>query len=633
MRAMVAVGFAAGTMFVADGAFADVEAFRWSRPITIQVGTWVRVILPDDVLAACRAGLPDVRVRADGADVPFVIEEALDGIPTEWPVRDVESLPGRETTAIVDRGERPAPASGLTLEIDASEFLKPLVVEASDDAHAWREIARGSIFATASSRGAVHVTTVRFAPNDRRYFRLRLDDRNGPPVAPRAVLTGVAADPTPPRQVPLTVIRTSSDDGESTYTVDLPSPNLAVSSITLAPTDAAFVRPVTVFERILFRDEITRRAVGGATVTRGPSGESLSISLGELRGPTLELRVDDGASPPLALPRATASLDARSVLFFAPSGTTFTLDYGSPSAAVPKYDLAAALSHGRPSMVSAGQLGDAVDHGESSPVGLPPHGALVDLSAWRTRAAIDLPSGVGVTYLSLDGTDAFDGLRVIDGTSREVPYLYEDTLHHARQTLTPSVAQGGGKTVLTLANLTAFRQIDGIELTATGPDYFRRNVSVVESVNDARGPIAERTLGSGIWERRPGQPAAPFALSVLAPGGATVTVRIDDGDNAALTLGAVSVERSVRRIDFVRASGDSLSLLTGNAAASAPSYDLSLLAAALLAAPADAAQLEPARDIAPPSSGTPKWFWAAIIVAAFAVAAALARTLAAPKKA
>ena len=513
MRALAAFATLVSYALVARFALADSAALRWSRPIALDREGWTRVVLPDDVLAACRAGLPDLRVKSDGADVAFVLEEALAGLPTEWPVRDVESVPGRETTAVVDRGPRPLPASEVTVEIDAPDFLKPITLEASADARDWREIAHGSIFATSASRARARMTRVRFAPNDRRYFRLRLDDRNGPPIAPRAVLTGAASsDVSAVRVLPLAVRRVASDAGETTYAIDLPSANLAVSFMALAPADPAFVRPATVFERVLFRDEITRRVVGGGTVSRGPAGESLAIALGELRGPSLEIRISDGPSPPLALEKATVTIAPRSVLFYAPAGAHLTLDYGSSSLDAVRYDLAAALAHGRPSSVALAPLGDPLDRGASSPVGLPPHGAVLAEAGWQTKATIDLPSGAGVTYLPLDGIDSWRGLRVVDASSHEVPYVFEQTLHHARQTVSPTIARGAGKTLVTLSDLTAFRAIDGIELTATAPEYFRRSVSVVESVRDARGPVSERALGSAIWERRPGR-ARPHSPS------------------------------------------------------------------------------------------------------------------------
>ncbi len=635
--------FLAASLALASRA-ASADTPRWSRPVQASEG-WSRIDLPADVLAACRPGLPDLRVYgANGAEVPYVVEQSLGLTPNaqeEWTAHDVESVPERETTAIVDRGAHPRAADRATIELDADVFLKPVVVEASDDAKDWKEIARGSIFATGPSADA-RMTTLRFAPNDRRYWRLRLDDRNGAPVTPRAVLGGDVAPRAPaPRLVPVDVTRAPAESndasGTSTYALTLPSSNLTVTALDLETTDAVFSRRVTVFERVLFRDELTRRSVGGATIARGPAGESLSVPLGALRGPSLEIEIDDGASPPLALRRATAKVAPRTILFFAPAASLpVSLAYGATALATPRYDLAAALSAGRPEAVKAASLGPAVDRGPSSPIGVPPHGAAIDEAGWETKAAIDLPAGGeagvgGVAYLPLEGLDASRGLRVVDASSREVPFLFERAVHRARESVKPTVAESPGQTTLTLGGLAALRDLDALELTATAPDYFRRGVTVVESVRDARGPVGERTLGTGTWERRPGEPAMPLHLAITSPTQPSVEVRLDNGANSPLTLGPVTVERSVRRIDFVCSPADSLSLLSGNTSARSPSYDLALLADALLASPAQPARLEPARDLTPATAPPAKWFWVAVIAAGLAVAAALARALRTPR--
>jgi hypothetical protein len=646
-RAPIALLLVASVVLSAGAAAAaDAPPLRWSRPIRATEG-WSRVDLPDDVLGACRPGLPDLRVRsATGAEVPYVLEQSLGGGAREgWTAHDVESAPGRETTAIVDRGPRPRLAQEATIDVDATEFLKPVAIEASDDARDWKEIARGSIFATSAGPWGAHMTTLRFAPNDRRYWRLRLDDRNGPAVTPHAVFSeAVVPSAPPPRVIPIDVKRVASEGGKSSYETTLPSANLALASIELAPADAVFSRRVVVSERVVFRDEIRRRVIGSATVSRGPGGESLSVPLGELRGPALEVEIDDGASPPLTLARGAATVAPRSLLLYAPAGSLpVSLEYGSPLLPAAHYDLGAVLAKGRPEAVASAPLGPAVDRGAASPVGVPPHGAPVDESGWRVKAAIDLPgvrdadgdgdgkSG-GVAYLPLEGIDAWGGLRVVDATSREVPFLFEQTVHHARESVQPAVTESGGKTTLTLSGLAALRELDAIEVTATAPDYFSRSVTVVEEVRDARGPVGERLLGSARWERRPGDPATPLSIPIAAPAQPTIEVRLENGGNAPLTLGQVTLERSVRRIDFIYAPGDSLFLLAGNAAAGTSSYDLALLAGALLALPAQPAHLEPARDLAPAHAPPAKWFWVAVIVAGLGVAAMLARVLGTPKR-
>jgi hypothetical protein len=628
MRASVALGLLVAWTFVSARAAADGPVFRWSRAVETSEG-WTRLELPDDVAAVCRPGLPDVRLRAaDGSAVPYVVEQTLGALPHVWSVRDVESTPGRETTCIVDRGAGAPLADAMTIDVPGADFLKPIVVEASDGSGDWKEIARGSIFATASHR----MTTVGFAPSDRRFWRIRLDDRNGPPVVPRSIRSGAAAPAgSQPREVHLEAKRTSSEDGESVFEVTLPSANLAVSMLRVEASDPAFSRQASVFERILFRDQIDVRPVGSTRIERGPAGESLAIRVGELRGPALEVRVADGQSPPLSITGAVAAVQPRSLLFFAArTSLPVTLDYGSSSAAAPSYDLATALAAGRPGEVHAGTLGATSDRGAYNPVGVPPHGAPLDESGWLTKAAIRLPSSGGITYLSLDGTDASSSVRIVDAQSREVPFLFDRSAHPARQVPKTTVTHPSpGATTIALEGLSSLGDVQAVELTATAPDYFVRGVTVVEAVRDARGPVGERVLGSGTWERRPGEPPKPLRVTVSHPTQTTIEARIDDGSNAAITLGPAVVERAVRRVQFVSAPGESLFLLAGNAVAGAPSYDLAMVADQLLRAPAQQATLEPAVDLAATRANRPqaKWFWAAVVAAGFGVAAALARAL------
>jgi hypothetical protein len=181
-----------GTFVLATRDAAAADAFRYSRPVTAPSG-WTRLEIPPDVLAACRRGLPDLRVTASGTDVPYVLEQSLGAVDDTWALTNVESVNGVETTAIADRGAHPSAAVRATIDVAAPAFLKPVVLEASDDRATWKEFARGSIFAT----GGARMTTLRFAPNDRRYWRVRLDDRNGSPVVPRSLAgaaTGASRD-------------------------------------------------------------------------------------------------------------------------------------------------------------------------------------------------------------------------------------------------------------------------------------------------------------------------------------------------------------------------------------------------------------------------------------------------------
>ena len=62
----------------------------------------------------------------------------------------------------------------------------------------------------------------------------------------------------------------------------LPSKNLPASALRLGATDAAFVRRVRVFERVWFRDEVSRRLLGEGDIVRSAAGEDrLEVPLSE----------------------------------------------------------------------------------------------------------------------------------------------------------------------------------------------------------------------------------------------------------------------------------------------------------------------------------------------------------------
>jgi hypothetical protein len=112
--------------------------------------------------------------------------------------------------------------------------------------------------------------------------------------------------------------------------------------------------------------------------------------------------------------------------------------------------------------------------------------------------------------------------------------------------------------------------------------------------------------------------------------GTRVAIHIADGDNAPLAVKSVAAETARRRVNFLFAPGDELRLLSGNDAASPPSYDLRLVAERVLMSPAEAATLGPSRSIVVERAPTPAWFWVFVLAAAVVLLLALGRTLTQP---
>jgi len=90
---------------------------------------------------AAGAFRPAHRSRA-GEDVPFVDRARLPASKSEHSLVDVETLPKKGPSAIVDRGARPDGPMHLEIEVAESEFMKPVTLEASADRTAGARIAR-----------------------------------------------------------------------------------------------------------------------------------------------------------------------------------------------------------------------------------------------------------------------------------------------------------------------------------------------------------------------------------------------------------------------------------------------------------------------------------------------------------
>lgn len=619
----LALGAATLTAFALAAVPADL--FRYSRPISAAPG-WVRLPIPDDVLDACRPGLPDLRIVNDAnAEIAWALEDRIGAVATPLELKDVERAAGRETTALADRGPHPAAASAVTLSIDAEEYLKPVVIESSDDRASWRTFATGSVFATRFARS----TTLRFAPNDRRWWRFRFDDRNGDPISPRQATVRTKSAELSLREVPLALSAAPSPDEAATVT--LPAANLGIVALRIEAGGAAFSRRVRVAERLFFRGEVLRRQIGEGLLVRSADGSGNDvIPIGDSSARSLEIEVERLDGPALALTRVVALARPRSILFSAPQGASLRLLYGSALAEPPKYDLERALSKGRPadaalSTATLGARQGAVEPGFP----LPARGALTDPAAWKRRQAIVLPDSGNVAYLDLSGP-AGEGPgtpRILDGAGRQVPYVLERAAHRERSPAMMRDASRGPKTIVELVQLREPSSIDTVELTASAPAYFSREVVVQEAVTDARGEAGTRILGSASWEKRSEEPASPLVIGILRPSGGQIRVTVENGDNAPLAIASAAVWISVPRIDFVFAPGEKLALLSGNAEASAPAYDLDLVAARVLSSPALPARVASPEPLPKATTAAPGWLWIAVAAAAVLVGLVLARTL------
>ena len=608
------------------------KEFRFSRPIETSPG-WARLELPDDVFDACRAGLPDLRiVDGTGREVPYVIEETPSDAWKPFRPLNLESTPDVETIFQIDRGPRPGLADAVTFEIAGSEYLKPVRVQSSDDRSTWKDAASGSIFAT----GDVRMRTLSIPETDRRYLQFLLDDRNGPPIRPERVRVRVrGSEKTTLAERPVALELSASDSsGLTRYRAALPAANLPVSLLRFEAADALFSRPVRVYERVFFRDEVHRRLVAAAMLTRAPgSKDAIDLPANGIAGRNLEIEIDNGDSPPLSNLSARALVGTTTLRFATPAEGGLRLLYGSPSARAPRYDLGRALAGRSGPETVAASLGAPVEERTQAPlqaVAAPPRAPLADPESWSVRLNIALPAQGTAAYLDFEDLPDPAEIRILDAENRQVPFIVEQGSHEHSSEIRFDVENHGTTTRARLDGLPAGGAVDAIELRASEPDYFSRAVGIEEEERDARGVTGTRTLGGARWERRPGEPAPVLRIAITRPADAShrVFAVIENGDNVPLTLSGARALTSARRVDFVYRPGEKLTLLSGNPQARPPAYDLAMVASAVLAAPAEAARLQAPAPVASPKKETrPAWFWAAVAAAVLLLLFQLRRVL------
>jgi hypothetical protein len=601
------------------------EPFRYSREIKAKSG-WSVLELPDDVLAAARPGLADVRISGKDGELGYVLERELAPVALRLELRNVESRPGRETTALLDRGPNATLCSELALEVGGSEpFLKPVSLEASPDGERFATITRGSIFRV--TPGAA-LPRLRFAPSDRRFLRIRLDDTNSAAVRPIAARCLQSVTPEAPlREVALTLQRTPGNDTVDRFSLALPGANLPVTSVRLIVNGLAFAREARIYESVLFRDELSRRLVGLGRLERSATGEgSTTLVVGELSGAALELEIDRPGGP-LDVRQAIALVEPQRLVFIAPDEGGLTLLYGSESARAPSYDLGQALSLGRPSSLASAELGAVKDAGAPPPLASPARSPVADPTRWKRRQRIGLPPKGPVAFLDLEGetADKVHEVRVVDAAGRQVPFLVETSERSTPRTLSFTQKTEGTRTLVTVS-LDPKERLSRLELRVTAPAYFEREVAAFVPQRDARGPTGQLEVARARWVKQPDDDGAlsiPLSLS-REP---TLTLSIENADNPPLALASVVGRAQRRRINFLFEAGDRLELWSSNDGAAAPRYDLQLIAAAVLKSQALPATLAPALAEPTPvqAPDTPRWFWWVAVGAGLLVVLALVR--------
>lgn len=617
---------------------------------------------PDlDLLAGSGPALADLRLY-DGAgrEVPYLLVPPVRREP-EWrpgrmlPIASTKISSGLE----IDLGALSS-IDRLRLDGIPAPFLKRFRLEGGGDRSRWTIlVAQGTLFDLPDQ--SLTSTEVAFPAGDYRYLRITWDERTsavvGLPASASARLARVA-DPLAALRVPVEFTRRESEPGKSRFHLRLPGSSLPVVALELEVGGGNLLRAATVTQGRLGNGEVIPVPVGSGTLRRALRGDlaaaDLRLPLSALAGPELDLTVEDGDNPPLALTAVKAELAPLPWIYFeSPGAEPITARYGDPRAQAPRYDLEAVregLGKVRP---AAARWGEAVSReaaaapdSASGRGALPTVGAPLEVSSFRYRRSVPAPKGTGpiLTSLLLDAavlarSPGLADLRLADEEGRQIPYLVDRRSEPLSLDLAPLSAakeEGGEPGVsrylveLPYPNLPEARLV-----LATSARVFERPVRLIRlsprsGANRRAGEVWEETLAESLWRHADPETAPPkLVLAVPADGEGKLELRIDEGDNAPLPLLPPRLLLPAIRIRFFH-TGGAVRLLYGHPGLAPPRYDLALLAPQLLGTAAQEVDLAPdkASGTAEGSSALPRWaFWGVLGLAVLILLVVLARLL------
>ncbi|HEX7631934.1 MAG TPA: DUF3999 family protein [Lacunisphaera sp.] len=633
------------------------------QTVTVAAPGLTQLAPPAQTFDVAQMSLADLRLLdPNGQEVAYLLDRDLslrgpERAPAFAPKSFRSSSSGDTTQLLIETGTGSS-LEAVDLETAVPYFLKAAHVDVSDDGSAWTSI--GAAEPIFRQFGAEHLR-LRLPGKSAAFIRVTLDDFKSRTIA----VTGAKLRPVPvtpvPELVPVgaTITRRDEFAGETVLTVTLDGKNVPLGELALVAKDPLFMRRVTIAVREV-RDTISgERVVASGTVYRlalegSPAQSQLAIPL-TFTPATRELlvHIHNGDSPPLTLDGVTARQSPVNLFFFAAAAGNYQLLSGNAQAAAPRYDLAAFAGNLRSATaaaVTAGSLEAMPNYhareslAEAPLPDIPLTGAPLDAKDWPARRALTIAK-TGVQELELDpaalALSRADGgdLRLLRG-GNQIPYVLERPTLARALSLTPVATRDTKRPTVSVWRVQLPQPgmpLQRIALSSPTP-LFQRQFRIYEKVPGADGGTVERTVASGAWSRTPEPGIAETRLFELSDRlrSDALWIESDNGDNPAIALGPVQAAYPVVRLIFKVAETDGFTLAYGNPTASAPRYDLSLVAMKLLTATRQGVQL----DVAPatPADATGRFagvkvgylFWGALALVVVVLLVVVAKLLPKP---
>jgi len=591
-----------------------------------------RLDLPPEVIAECLPSLADVRLfDLDGNEVPFLldtprVDAVFDAERVEPRVLDVrreqeprENGPSLRRETFELSGPATAARGGawkLVMNLDRSNFVAQAVVRWNAADSGTPGEASGSVFRLSSPR-PVEKLSLSLAGSPIERVVVVLTHEQPYWLEPSFHFeSSRTIDRVSPSTIPLSILSSHSANGVTV--VELARPRGVVpATLRLGTQTPTFDRKVVVHD-----DGPGHGAppLGSTSLFRlipGSGVERLDLSLRAARGDRLRVVIDDGDSPPLTGLAFTAVFSQPSlVASLAGAGGSqpvAILRFGGGRASVPRYDLAglrpelgrevfgeravALLKLYDPATVRAATLGPArpnpaFDRAPALAFAMRPGAAIDTRTFGRRRTLAVQPSPEGLARLQLAPEDLaalrpdLADLRIVDAGSHQWPYLVERGTATVESPLAITASSKNRTTTYRLSSPVSPLTVDRIAVD-TGVPFFDRPFTLSGEGEDGK----EAVLAQGRFARRAGDPL-PVTIELGTARVTRLTLRMDDGDDAPLTLSAVQARTPVPEV-FVAAPEGSYTLLLGAENSAAPSYELARVRDVVLAVSAGDIRVQP----------------------------------------
>lgn len=583
---------------------------EWARMQTFEVAGpgLVKLSLPVPTLDAARPGLEDLRVcDAAGNELPYLVQHPVPAVRFTRKARSFQVTLQRNTTVIVVETGLNQPVDEVALESPAGDFIKSVQIEASADGQRWQMLAQGRpIF---RQPGGASQLRLAVPAGVRPWLRLTLDDERSQAIPITGVQVQAAAGPSAPGEsFTATISDRHENPGETRLTLDLGAANLNLTSVEIETDAPLFQRPVTLVEPQVAEDAIRERVVGQGVIYRiavdgQPVCTNLTVTLDQqVHSRELLLLLQNHDSPPLPISAVRVERRPVYLVFLAPAAGRHHLLVGHPRCAAPRYDLAAFGTNLSNVAVSACPLSPLTNNPNfRAPevlAGVEPKGAALDLAGWQFRKLLKLErSGPQQLELDLDilaqsQRDLGDLRLVHAGT--QLPYVVQRT--SISRAIAPEVSATIDPRDKALSRWILKLPRAGLPVTrlacTTRSTLFERELMLSEEVVNEHGEKFRHNLGRATWTQTPARQSRELTLALeTSPETDTLFLEARNGDNPPIEMEQFKLFYPATRLLFKAGPQEALHLYYGNPEATAPRYDLGLVAGQLLAADKSAAAL------------------------------------------